>query len=110
MDNEDGKLLVQAAINARCIVLKWSSKNGIANIRLSCICRFADLIKKEGQHLFPDGPEWIVTQQDAFRRSFIISYPVLLPLPQSNQCLFISLHLYKLQQQPQNLDHVRVQQ
>lgn len=70
MDNEDGKLLVQAAINARCIVLKWSSKNGIANIRLSCICRFADLIKKEGQHLFPDGPEWIVTQQDAFPALF----------------------------------------
>lgn len=71
MDNKNGKLLVQAGKSALNIILKQPAKPLYLQgaYCLACARLFHRLpapeellIKKEGQHLFPDGPEWIVTQ------------------------------------------------
>lgn len=67
MDNENGKLLVQAGKSALNIILKQPAKPSYSR-RAYCLrapippaCPGRTVDKKEGQHLFPDGPEWIVT-------------------------------------------------
>lgn len=117
MDNENGKLLVQAGKSALNIILKQPAKP-IYLQGAYCLAYARPfhrglpapdelLIKKEGQHLFPDGPEWIVTQHGTL---LALSY-YFMPVPSlwRSQSIFISSHRYKLRQRLQNLDHAHAQ-